>query len=47
VVLSRGIFKLEGDLLTVCRTVGETERPKEFKTTAESGVLVGWKRAGK
>lgn len=44
---SRGIFKVEGDTLTVCRTGGETERPTEFKTTPESGVLVVWKRAGK
>lgn len=44
--VSRGIYRLEGDTLTVCRTAGDAERPKEFKTTAESGVLVVWKRAG-
>lgn len=44
--VSRGIFKIEGDTLTVCRTVGDTARPKEFKTTPESGILIEWKRAG-
>ena len=45
--VSRGIYKLEGDTLTLCRTVGDIERPKEFKTTAEAGFLVVWKRAKK
>lgn len=45
--VSRGIYKLEGDTLTLCRTVGDIERPKEFKTTAEAGILVVWKRAKK
>jgi hypothetical protein len=27
--------------------VGDVARPKEFKTTAEAGVLVVWKRAPK
>jgi uncharacterized protein (TIGR03067 family) len=42
---SQGIYKLEGDTLTLCRTVGDRERPKEFKTTEEAGILVVWKRA--
>ena len=42
---SRGIYKLEGDTLTLCRTAGDRERPKEFKTTEEAGILVVWKRA--
>jgi len=42
---SRGIYKLEGDTLTLCRTAGDHERPKEFKTTEEAGILVVWKRA--
>jgi len=39
-----GIYKLEGDTLTLCRAAGDRERPKEFKTTEEAGILV-WKRA--
>jgi len=46
-VVSRGIYKLDGDTLTLCRTQGDRERPKEFKTTAEAGGLVVWKRAKK
>jgi uncharacterized protein (TIGR03067 family) len=42
-----GIYKLEGDTLTLCRATGTTERPKEFKTTEEGGFLTVWKRVGK
>jgi len=42
---SRGIYKLEGDTLILCRAAGDRERPKEFKTTEEAGILVVWKRA--
>jgi uncharacterized protein (TIGR03067 family) len=42
-----GIYKLEGDVLTMCRTIRAGDRPTEFKTTAEDGVLTVWKRVGK
>src|SRR5262245_53096979 len=42
-----GIYKLEGDTLTLRRATetGDVERPREFTTTAEEGLLVVWKRA--
>ncbi len=42
-----GIYRLEGDKLTICRALLEgEERPKEFASPAESGVLVViWKRS--
>ena len=44
-----GIYKLEGDTLTMCRATatGDVEPPHEFKTTAEEGLLTVWKRATK
>ena len=49
--ISLGIYKLEGDNLTLCRTIerGDIDRPREFKTTPEEGILAVemsvWKRA--
>jgi uncharacterized protein (TIGR03067 family) len=40
---SLGIYKLEGDTLTLCHAPAP-KRPKEFKTTKEAGILVVWKR---
>lgn len=45
-----GIYKLDGDALTVCYfsgKVGATERPKEFKTTDPPATLEVYKRAKK
>src|SRR5262249_47626330 len=44
---SLGIYKLEDDTITLCRTTetGDIDRPREFKTTPEEGILVVWKRA--
>src|SRR5262249_47132028 len=28
-----GIYKLEGNILTLCQTIGKAERPTEFKST--------------
>jgi uncharacterized protein (TIGR03067 family) len=43
----KGIYKLEGDRYIMCRTIrSEDERPKEFASGAESGlVLVVWQRS--
>jgi len=42
-----GIYKVEGEMLTICFAVAVAgERPKEFKAT-ETTALQVWKRAGK
>ena len=46
-VLALGIYKLQGDTLTQCRTEPGLERPKEFKTTEEARALFVWQRAKK
>ena len=42
-----GIYKLDGDTLTICHETGSGIRPTEFKTTQNGGSLVVWKRAVK
>jgi uncharacterized protein (TIGR03067 family) len=41
---SLGIYKLDDDTLTLCRTWAPQARPKDFKTTKAGGILVVWKR---
>ena len=43
----KGIYKIEGDDLTICRGLSpDTERPDEFAAPVDSGlVLVVWKRS--
>ena len=43
----KGIYKIEGDDLTICRGASpDTERPDEFAAPVDSGlVLVVWKRS--
>ena len=43
--ISPGIYKLEGDVLTLCRTAGKGDRPTEFK--GDDAILVVWKRVAK
>jgi uncharacterized protein (TIGR03067 family) len=35
-----GIYKLDGDQLTICLAVGGKERPKEFATTTNGNAMV-------
>jgi uncharacterized protein (TIGR03067 family) len=42
-----GIYKVEGDTLTICHETGSGIRPTEFKTTQNGGSLVVWKRVAK
>ncbi len=43
-ILSRGIYELKSDTLTLCYTRGNTPRPDQFKTTERGEFLVVWKR---
>jgi uncharacterized protein (TIGR03067 family) len=45
--ISQGIYEIDGDTLTMCRSGGYKDRPKEFKTTLEAYILVVWKRVPK
>jgi hypothetical protein len=38
---------LDGDTLTMCKTIDGKERPKEFKSTQEEGMIAVWKRVKK
>jgi uncharacterized protein (TIGR03067 family) len=44
--IGKGIYKLEGDVFTMCRALGaETDRPKDFSTMVDSGTFkVTWRR---
>jgi uncharacterized protein (TIGR03067 family) len=44
---SPGIYKLEGDMLTICRVLAGKERPKEFKSAEVGSNLVVYKRVTK
>jgi uncharacterized protein (TIGR03067 family) len=39
-----GIYKLEGDQLTICHYGSSNVRPTEFATTPKTGTLIVWKR---
>src|SRR5262249_44452747 len=39
----RGIYKFEGDTLTLCRAIDK--RPEEFKAAEKGMALIVWKRA--
>jgi uncharacterized protein (TIGR03067 family) len=46
-ISSSGIYKLEGDTLTICYNVVDKKRASEFKSTTEDGVLIILKRQKK
>jgi uncharacterized protein (TIGR03067 family) len=44
---SHGIYKVDGDTLTLCRAHGKAERPKEFKGKDDQYNIEVWKRVKK
>ena len=40
----KGIFKLEGDKLTLCRALGNGSRPKEFQTNVQGSTMMVFQR---
>jgi uncharacterized protein (TIGR03067 family) len=48
-VVTKGIYKLDGDTLTLRRATatGDVDRPHEFSTTPQEGLLVVFKRVSK
>ena len=45
--ISPGIYNIEAETLTVCRTGFGGERPKQFMTAKDLGILAVWKRASR
>ena len=41
---TRGIYKLEGDIFTICGRIGEVDRPTGFKVVDDKSFLIVWKR---
>jgi uncharacterized protein (TIGR03067 family) len=37
-----GIFKREGNMLTICFEFEPRDRPSEFRTTPDAGILIVW-----
>jgi hypothetical protein len=48
-VVTKGIYKLDGDTLTLRRATatGDVDRPHEYPTTSQEGLLVVFRRVSK